>query len=186
MSILKQLQNNKGTVSSALGKALAEEVIKGNKQILKEAVELISYDDKNVRAGAAKTIEKVAEKKPELVADYLKNLAVAFEMPEPQTRWMIIHAYGLCANLNFEIAKTAFEKAKLYLKNDDSSCLWDRAIVYLGYIGATSSKQSQRVFPVLKKAFDDVPSQTKTILESFEKMLSILDDKQKDQVLKIA
>jgi len=68
MPILNQLQKNKGTLSSALGKSLAEKVLKGEKGILNEAVELINYDDKNVRAGAAKIIEIVAEKKPELVA----------------------------------------------------------------------------------------------------------------------
>jgi len=44
--------------------------------ILKEAVELVRFDDKNVRAGAAKIIEKVTEKKPELVANYLNTLDI--------------------------------------------------------------------------------------------------------------
>ncbi|MFH1520054.1 MAG: HEAT repeat domain-containing protein [Candidatus Micrarchaeota archaeon] len=104
MNILNQLQQNKGAVSSKLGKELAEKVLKGDNVILKEAVQLCSFNDKNVRAGAAKIIEKVAEKKPELVSSYLKELFPALDSPEPQTRWMIIYAFGYCAKLNPDIA----------------------------------------------------------------------------------
>lgn len=38
MSIFEKLKLNKGTVSSALGKELASEVLKGNNEALKEAI----------------------------------------------------------------------------------------------------------------------------------------------------
>ncbi len=63
MKLLNQLKNNKGTVSSALGKTLAQEALKGNNDILSEAFELVLFDDKNVRSGAGKIIEQVAEKR---------------------------------------------------------------------------------------------------------------------------
>lgn len=58
MCIFAQLGANKGTVSSALGKKLAGDVLRGNTEILREAVTLSSYaveseEAKNVRAGAA-------------------------------------------------------------------------------------------------------------------------------------
>lgn len=43
MHILEQLKNNKGTVSSKVGKELAQEVLKGDSEILEKAVMLTTY-----------------------------------------------------------------------------------------------------------------------------------------------
>ncbi|MBU0591014.1 HEAT repeat domain-containing protein [Candidatus Micrarchaeota archaeon] len=186
MSILNQLQQNKGAVSSKLGKELAEKVLKGDKVILKEAVRLCTFNDKNVRAGAAKIIEKVAEKKPELVSPYLKDLFSALESPEAQTRWMIIYAFGYCAKLNPDISVKALPKAKKFLEEESGACLWDRTIIYLGYLGAVSSKNAKHVVPLLEFALEKIPGQTKTILESFERILPVADTGMKNKILKYA
>jgi len=186
MSILLQLQQNKGTISSALGKSLAEKVLSGKTEILNEAVSLIKNEDKNVRAGAAKIIEMVAEKKPEFVADYLDKLLSGLEVPEPQTRWMLIHTFGYCAKLNPTVAIKAFDKAKDFLKADSGACLWNRTILYLGDMSAVSKEQAKKVFPVLEEAISAIPSQIKTVLEGFEKMIPVLDTKQKEIILKYA
>ena len=60
MSILPQLEKNKGIISSALGKSLARQVLAGETSILEDAVALLVHDDKNVRAGAAKIVEQLA------------------------------------------------------------------------------------------------------------------------------
>ena len=85
MDLLDQLKNNKGTVSSALGKELAKRVLDGDKSILEQAVDYVSYDlgnqkSKGIRAGAAKILEKVAEKEPELIANLLDKLKPALEI----------------------------------------------------------------------------------------------------------
>ena len=149
-------------------------------------MKLIEFDDKNVRSGAAKIIEQVAQKKPELVAGYLKDLFPGLESYEPQTRWMIIHTFGFCAKLNSVIASKALDKAKEFLNTNSGACLWDRTILYLGYLGATSEMYAKKVFPLLEKTLSTIPSQTKTALESFERMLPLLDDKMKKQLLKYA
>ncbi|MFC2029923.1 hypothetical protein ACFLWA_04250, partial [Chloroflexota bacterium] len=100
MSILPLLVDNKGTISSALGKSLAKEVRRGDSAVLEEAVELLDHEDKNVRAGAAKIVEQVALADPSLVAGSLPRLLPALDLPEPQTRWMAIHTLGLCASLD--------------------------------------------------------------------------------------
>jgi len=118
MSIYMLLKNNKGTVSSALGKELANEVLGGKIEILMEAIELVNYKldnskAKSIRAGAAKIIEKVAEKELDKVAPHLEKLVPALSVPEPQTRWMLIRVLGFCAQLNPNIALTGVEDAKL-------------------------------------------------------------------------
>ena len=52
MTILPQLEGNKGTISSKLGKALAQDVLAGRTDILAGAVDLLSHESKQVRAGA--------------------------------------------------------------------------------------------------------------------------------------
>ena len=69
MNIFEQLSHNKGTVSTALGKALAKKVLDGHTDILLECVDLASYESsaptqKDTRSGAAKVVEIVAEKRP--------------------------------------------------------------------------------------------------------------------------
>lgn len=139
-----------------------------------------------MRAGAVKIIEQVAEKKPELVANYLKDLLPALDTPEPQTRWMIIYTFGFCAKLNPSISIKALEKAKEFLNTNSGSCLWDRSILYLGYLGAVSDEYAKKVFPILENTFTGTPSQTKTTLECFERMLPQLNEKMKKSLLMYA
>jgi hypothetical protein len=80
MNIFEQLSTNKGTVSSALGKTLAQKVLQENRvDILMECIGFTSYEvtkpaSRNIRSGAAKVVEIVAEKQPELVAPHLEKL----------------------------------------------------------------------------------------------------------------
>ena len=88
ISIINRLAANKGAVSSSLSKELAEAALNGVDNILKEAVSLAVYDNteadsKNIRSGAAKIVEIVAEKKLETIASYLENLLPALEVKEP-------------------------------------------------------------------------------------------------------
>lgn len=185
MTILNKLKEVNNIVGSECGKKFAEEVLNGNIEILKEAEHLIKHEDKNIRAGAAKIIEKVAEVKPELI--HLEKILPGLDMPEPQTRWMITHAIGLCAKCNTDFAYQAFDKIQKFLTDRNSgACLWDRSICYMKYIGLTSSKRAQKVLPILEQALINIPSQTKTILESFEKLILIADRNSKIKILNIA
>jgi len=79
MDTFEKLSNNKGTVSTTLGKALAKQVLEGQTGILMECVDLASYepsrpDQKHIRAGSAKVVEIVAETRPDLVAPFLEKL----------------------------------------------------------------------------------------------------------------
>jgi hypothetical protein len=182
MSILPQLERNKGTVSSALGKSLAAEVLAGDVQILEEAVSLLAHQDKNVRAGAAKIVEQVAVGKPELVVGFLPQLVPALDVPEPQTRWMVIHTMGLCSALNPGEAMEAMPKAQEYLEQESGACLWGATIKYLGYVGATSEENARRVLPLLEQALEKLPKQAKTVLEGFMRMLDHVDDESRNRV----
>jgi hypothetical protein len=186
MKLLEKLKNNKGTVSSALSKTFAQDVLKGNTAILKEAIVLTCFNDKNVRSGASKIVEVVAEKKPEYVYKDLDKLLPALDMPEPQTRWMMLHVFGLCAKLNPGVAQKALPKCKQFLKEDSGTCLWDRSITYLGYLGAISESVAIEVFPILENTLVSIPARTTRILEGFERMVPVMHDSLKNKTGKIA
>lgn len=176
MSILQELKNNKGTVSSALGKELAKAVLAGKKEVLKEAVSLTAYEPENnnakhIRAGAAKIVEKVAEKKPELVAPFLERLLPALDMPEPQTRWMMMQTFGYCAAFNPQVSMKALLYARQYLKENAGVCLSGATALYLGAVGALSPKEARKVLPVLTKALETAAvNEVDWILEAFIKI----------------
>jgi hypothetical protein len=169
MTILPQLENNKGMLSSALGKSLAAQALAGDRAILVEAVSLLAHPDKNVRSGAAKIVEQVAETRPEWAAPYTRQLLAALEMPEAQTRWMAIHTLGLCAPMDAASARLAFPKAQQFIQGESGVCLWDRTIVYLGYLGAISPDDLELVMPLLEMALERIPEQTRTVLEAFQR-----------------
>lgn len=186
--LLEMLRQNKGTVSSKLGKELAEEVLNGNTKILHDAIKLVTYDlqnekEKNVRAGAAKILEKVSEIKPELVSPYLSNIFEAFEAKEPQTRWMLMMTYGYCSEINKKTAATAIDYARSYISENNGVCLSGAAEIYLGRIGATSEKFAQKVFPILLDAFDTAQiNEIDWIFEAFIMLIPKLTKKQKEEV----
>lgn len=179
MNLLEQLKSNKGTVSSALGKELAEKVLKGDNSILEQAVEYVSYDLQNqkakgVRAGAAKILEKVAEQQPDLIANQLNRLKPALNVKEPQTRWMLMQVFGYCAKLNPKESESIVDYAKLYLTENAGVCLSGAVHLYLGRIGATSNKAADKVLPILDDALKTASeNEIDWILEGF---LNIVDN----------
>ena len=182
MDLLLQLRQNKGTLSSALSKKLAAGVLAGDEELLRQALELVLHESdsvaaKSVRAGAAKIVELVAEKRPEWVAPYLESLAGALDLSEPQTRWMIIRAFGHCARLNPDVAQTAIDKADEFLKCGGGVCLRGAAAAYLGDIGALGRPQARRAFDILASAFPKASeNEADWMIEAFLAMWDNLDD----------
>jgi len=186
MSLLSLLKENKGTVSSKLGKELAQQVLSGNSGLLAEAIKYTSFDAKNtksksIRAGAAKIVEKVAERKPEWVAPYLKKLLPALEMPEPQTRWMIILAFGYCMKYNPDIALKGIEHAKNYIDENRGVCLSGAAHLYLGRAGEISTAKAGDVFPILLNALERASvNEVDWIIEAFIRICDKLTKSEKE------
>jgi hypothetical protein len=129
MIIFDQLSTNKGTVSSALGKTLAQKVLQENRMdILSECIDLVSYEaakpaSRDIRSGAAKVVEIVAERQPEMVAPHLEKLFPALSVQEPQTRWMVIRVMGFCARLNKPAARKAIAYAEKYIDDKEGLCI---------------------------------------------------------------
>jgi hypothetical protein len=192
MELLERLQKNKGTVSSALGKTLANRVLSGEIEILEKCIEYSSLhvnDNslKNVRSGAAKVVETVAEKKPELVQKKLGKLLPALSAKEPQTRWAIIRTMGFCAKKNEGMAKKAIPYAERYIDEKEGLCIASSADLFLGDYGSLSKKNSKEVFPIMAKSMKTcIPNEQDWILVALLKLYPVLGEKEKGAAKKFA
>jgi hypothetical protein len=192
MQLLERLQTNKGTVSSALGKTLANQILTGDKDILEKCIEYSTYNigdikSKNIRSGAAKVVEIVAEKKPELVKKFLVKLLPALNAGEPQTRWAIIRTMGFCSRLNQEIAQKAIPYAKKYIGDKEGLCIASSADLFLGDYGSISERNAKQIFPILEESIRNcIPNEQDWILETIEKLYSVLGRKEKEISRKFA
>lgn len=184
MTILPQLTQNKGTVSSALGKSLAKAVLEGQDEILYEAVTLVEHPSKNVRAGAAKIIEQVALQAPEKIVPLLDKLTPALTVPEPQTRWMVIHTFGCCAALAPEQAEKVFPQAEQFMAADSGACLWGATILYLGAFGALSTEKARLAFPLLDQACQSHPNLSTQILKAILLILPVADGNTHSKIIR--
>jgi len=192
MNTFEQLSNNKGTVSSALGKDLAKKVLDGQTSILMECINLSTYElstpaQKHIRSGAAKVVEIVAEKHPDWVAPYLENLLPALSVKEPQTRWMIIRTMGFCAHLNKPTAQKAITYAEKYIVAKEGLCLASSADLFLGDLGAISIEDARQVFSLLEYSMENaIENEQDWILEAFNKILPNLRKDEQEIVKKYA
>jgi hypothetical protein len=192
MTILDQLSNNKGTVSSALGKALAKQVLDGQTSTLMECIDLSSYEaqqvkKKHIRSGAAKVVELVSEKQPELVAPYLEKLLPALSVQEPQTRWMIIRTMGYCAHLNKAAAQKAIIYAEKYIQTKEGLCIASSADLFLGDYGAISEEAAHQIFPLLEMSMEKVLfNEQDWLLEAFIKLYGNLKKDEQQKVIQFA
>jgi hypothetical protein len=158
MSVLDRLSKNKGTLSSALGKTLASQVLVANRiDILSECIGRVCHQApdprfRHIRAGAAKVVEIVAKERPALVAPYLPKLLPALAVPEAQTRWMVIRTMGFCARTNTAAARKAIPFAEEYLRAKKGLCLTSSADLFLGDFGAVSKRCAREVFPILERS----------------------------------
>ena len=191
MSLLDQLSRNKGTVSSALGKALAKTVLDGQTSVLLECIGLASYESsapaqKHIRSGA-EVVEIVAENRPDLVAPYLEELLPALSVKEPQTRWMIIRTMGFCARLNKPMAQKAIAYAEQYIHAREGLCISSSADMFLGDLGALSKQDASRAFPILEQAMQSpMTNEQDWLLEALYKVLPNLEKAEQETAVRFA
>ncbi|MFZ6026564.1 MAG: SRPBCC family protein [Chloroflexota bacterium] len=176
MPLLPQPKPYRGAViDKKLGEALLQEIAAGNTAALEDAIKRLTSGEKEQRLNAARLIQRVAATYPQRAAPFLTRLLPALDLPEAQTRWMIMHALRLCAAANPEGALAALPKAQQIIRTKSGVTLWNATVVYLGYVGATSAENARRVLPLIEQALRELPQLTKATLESYARLLDVAD-----------
>jgi uncharacterized protein YndB with AHSA1/START domain len=176
MPLLPQIKPYRGAVTNKkFGEALLQEIAAGNTGTLQDAIKHLTSGEKEQRVNAARLIQRVAATYPQRVAPFLLQLLPALDLPEAQTRWMIMHALRLCAAHNPDDALAALPKAQQIIRAKSGITLWNATVVYLGYMGATSAENAARVLSLIEQALRELPDLTKAILESYARLLDVAD-----------
>lgn len=117
--------------------------------VLTSVVDALAGASRRERQQAAKTVAVVAKEKPELLLDHSAALVDALERPEAQTRWECLDALTQLIPLDSRICDKAVPGAESALFDEDSGPLRLAAMRFLCYLGATTEKRSEKVWPLI-------------------------------------
>ena len=117
--------------------------------VLQSCVEALSGSSRRERQQAAKVVAGVAKVNPELVLPHAAALVDALERPEAQTRWECLDALISLIPLDSRACDKAVPGAESALFDEDSGPLRLAAMRFLCYLGATTEKRSEKVWPLI-------------------------------------
>lgn len=117
--------------------------------VLTSVVDALAGASRRERQQAAKTVAAVAKENPELLLDHSAALVDALERPEAQTRWECLDALTQLIPLDSRICDKAVPGAESALFDEDSGPLRLAAMRFLCYLGATTEKRSEKVWPLI-------------------------------------
>lgn len=117
--------------------------------VLTSVVDALAGASRRERQQAAKTVAAVAKESPELLLDHSAALVDALERPEAQTRWECLDALTQLIPLDSRICDKAVPGAESALFDEDSGPLRLAAMRFLCYLGATTEKRSEKVWPLI-------------------------------------
>ena len=120
-----------------------------NPEVLKGLIEALSDGSRRGRQQAAKVIAGVAAVNAELLVPYASDLVDALERPEAQTRWECLDALTQIIPLDSRACDKAVPGAEAALFDEDSGPLRLAAMRFLCYLGATTEKRSEKVWPLI-------------------------------------
>lgn len=117
--------------------------------VLAERVEALGGASRRERQQAARVVAAVAKANPEMVVPYSAALVDALERPEAQTRWECLDALTQLIPLDSRGCDKAIPGAEAALFDEDSGPLRLAAMRFLCYLGATTEKRSEKVWPLI-------------------------------------
>lgn len=117
--------------------------------VLTSVVEALAGASRRERQQAAKKVAAVAKENPELLVDHGAALVDALERPEAQTRWECLDALTQLIPLDSRVCDKAVPGAESALFDEDSGPLRLAAMRFMCYLGATTEKRSEKVWPLI-------------------------------------
>lgn len=119
---------------------------------LSALVEELSSAGRRTRQLAARVVNLLAQREPELLVPYIDQLVDALYRPEAQTRWEVLDALTLLAPDHAKECGLAYEGAEAALFDEISAPLRLSAFRFLTVWGATERRRSEKVWPIIDEA----------------------------------
>ena len=126
--------------------------VEGSKDALAALIEDLASGGRRTRQLSAHVVALLAERKPELLGDYIAQLIDALYRPEAQTRWEVLDALSLLAPDHAKECGAAYEGAEAALFDEISAPLRLSAFRFLCVWGGTERRRSEKVWPIMDEA----------------------------------
>ena len=126
--------------------------VEHDRMALEHLVEELEGQTRRKRQFAAHVVCLLAERDPQLLAEFVPQLVDALYRPEAQTRWELLDALTLVVPLGAEGLGEAVDGAEAALFDEDSATLRLSAFRFLTTWGATGAEASREVWPVIDEA----------------------------------
>ena len=115
-------------------------------------VEDLSSSSRRKRQFAARVVALLAQREPEILAQYIPDLVDALYRPEAQTRWEVLDALTALVPAHAAELDEAFDGAEAALFDELSATLRLSAFNLLAAWGASEAGRSQKVWPIIDEA----------------------------------
>ena len=146
MSSEKQISfNNAEDRSQVAEQAMAD------KDILAALVESLSSDQRRIRQFSASAIKEVASQNPEILLQYVDDIADGLHRPEAQTRWECLEALSWLAPMDPPGLEEVIEGAETSLFDEESGIAHLAAIHFLCAYGAVNAKRAAMVWTLIEE-----------------------------------
>ncbi|MDM8300857.1 hypothetical protein [Collinsella tanakaei] len=126
--------------------------VEHDQDALASLIDDLSGNGRRKRQLAARVVNLVAQREPELLTPYLPDLIDALYRPEAQTRWEILDALSIMVPDHAKEIGGAYEGAEAALFDELSATLRLSAFRLLCCWGATERGRSKKVWPILDEA----------------------------------
>ncbi len=129
----------------------AQRAIK-TKTALRSVIDALSGPNRRDRQQAARVVHAIAVHKPAVLKAYADALADALDRPESQTRWEVLGALEKLVPVDARIIDRALPGVTTALHDSESGVVRLAAFRVLCGYGSTTSKRSERVWPLIDEA----------------------------------
>lgn len=136
-------------MSSEISEEKKVEAALASPAVLEAGVDALSGASRRERQQAAKVVAAVAKENPELIVPHAAALVDALERPEAQTRWECLDALTQIIPIDSRVCDKAIPGAEAALFDEESGPLRLAAMRFLCYLGATTEKRSEKVWPLI-------------------------------------
>lgn len=120
-------------------------------QILDALIESLSSDQRRIRQFSAAAVKEVSSQEPNLLIEYIPEIADGLHRPEAQTRWECLEALSYLAQLDAPDLEEVIEGAETSLFDEESGMAHLAALKFLCAYGAHSAKRASQVWPLIEE-----------------------------------
>jgi hypothetical protein len=148
-NITDKLSSQVGDKTQESNVKVAEECEK-NPSLLEQIVKALKSSDSKLAGDAAEVLTKVAEKAPELVAKYSKQLFEQIDHKTTRVRYEVMHSISLIAALVPREFEKVYHRIEAIMKSDKSIIVRDYATDAIGKYASAGKKEAQKAYSTLK------------------------------------